>query len=283
MKTIFTKLGYPICVILLIGISIILVQNNFSALEVLLFASLGSIIFMLIGDLAFPLFKKWSPSCKENVGPDIGLFTINYVLLQSHILQIFLAGIAIQFAGGGVGVWPTQLPIVIQLIIALVVSEFGLYWWHRASHEIPILWRFHRIHHNPKRLYWFNATRFHYVDVTILQVCGMMPLLFLGAEDQIIVLVTIFSTVHGYWQHINAEQDQGFLNYFFSGPQLHRWHHNIRQDIANHNYGNNLIIWDHVFGTFLWPRNDEDILNIGVKNDSSINPIDLVVNPFRKN
>ena len=62
-----------------------------------------------------------------------------------------------------------------------------------------------------------------------------------GAEAKIIALVTVFSTVHGFWQHINAEQDQRILNYFFSGPELHRWHHNLKPEIANHNYGNNLI------------------------------------------
>ena len=48
----------------------------------------------------------------------------------------------------------------------------------------------------------------------------------------------------------------------FSGPELHRWHHNLKSEIANHNYGNNLIIWDHVFKTFYWPKDKDEELKM---------------------
>ena len=283
MTILFSRFGYLICVFSVIGLSILLIESGYSELQVLLFASLASIVFMLFGEFYAPLFKKWKPNLKENFFPDISLFFVNYILLQSQLLQIFLASIAIQFAGGGLNIWPSEFSIAIQLVLALIISELGLYWFHRACHEIPFLWRFHKIHHNPKKLYWFNATRFHYVDVTLLQVCGMVPLLFFGAEPKIIVLVTIFSTVHGYWQHINAKQDQGILNYFFSGPELHRWHHNIESEIANHNYGNNLILWDHVFKTFYWPREESQTLeNIGVKGNFSNSLRSMILDPFKR-
>ena len=222
MRLLFSRFGYLICIFSVMGLSISFIELGYSELQVLLFASIASMIFILFGEFYIPLFKKWKPNLKDNFFPDASLFFVNYILLQSQLLQIFLASIAIQFAGGGLNVWPSEFPIAIQLVLALIISELGLYWFHRACHEIPFLWRFHKIHHNPKKLYWFNATRFHYIDVTLLQVCGVVPLLFFGAEAKIIVLVTIFSTVHGYWQHVNAKQDQGILNYFFSGPELHR-------------------------------------------------------------
>ena len=220
MQLIFSRFGYLICISLIVGTSILLIEfTPFTELQVLFFAAVGSIFFTVLGEFFLPLFRDWKPNFKENFFPDASLFIVNYILLQSQLLQIFLASIAIRFSGGGFNLWPSELNIVSQLILALVVSEFGLYWFHRGCHEIPFLWRFHKIHHNPERLYWFNATRFHYLDVTFLQVSGAVPLLLLGAEGKIIALVTIFSTVHGYWQHINAEQDQGLLNYFFSGPE----------------------------------------------------------------
>ena len=283
MRVLFSRFGYLICVFSVMGLSISFIELGYSELQVLLFASIASMIFILFGEFYIPLFKKWKPNLKDNFFPDASLFFVNYILLQSQLLQIFLATIAIQFAGGGLNIWPSELPIAIQLVLALIISELGLYWFHRACHEIPFLWRFHKIHHNPKKLYWFNATRFHYIDVTLLQVCGMVPLLFFGAEAKIIVLVTIFSTVHGYWQHVNAKQDQGILNYFFSGPELHRWHHNIESEIANHNYGNNLIVWDHVFKTFYWPRIDSQKLeNIGVQGNSSNNLRSMILGPFKR-
>ena len=118
--------------------------------------------------------------------------------------------------------------------------------------------------------------------MTLLQVCGIVPLLILGAEAKIIALVTIFSTVHGFWQHVNAEQDQRILNYFFSGPELHRWHHNLEPEIANHNYGNNLIIWDHVFKTFYWPKdNSEELKNVGVRGNVANTVKSMILDPFK--
>ena len=284
MQLIFSRFGYLICISLIVGTSIFLIEfTSFTELQVLFFAAVSSIFFTVLGEFFLPLFRDWKPNLKENFFPDASLFIVNYILLQSQLLQIFLASIAIRFSGGGFNLWPSELNIVSQLILALVVSEFGLYWFHRGCHEIPFLWRFHKIHHNPERLYWFNATRFHYLDVTFLQVSGAVPLLLLGAEGKIIALVTIFSTVHGYWQHINAEQDQGLLNYFFSGPELHRWHHNLNPDIANHNYGNNLIVWDHIFKTFYWPKdNKEQLKNIGVQGDTSNNVISMTFDPFKR-
>ena len=284
MQLVFSRFGYIICITSIIGASIFLIEFAlYSELQVLFFAALGSIFFTVLGEFFIPLFKDWKPNFKENFFPDVSLFVVNYILLQSQLLQIFIASIAISFSGGGFNLWPSDSNIVFQLVCALVISEFGLYWFHRGCHEIPFLWRFHKIHHNPERLYWFNATRFHYLDVTLLQVSAALPLLLLGAEGKIIALVTIFSTVHGYWQHINAEQDQGLLNYFFSGPELHRWHHNLNPDIANHNYGNNLIVWDHIFKTFYWPKdNKEQLKNIGVQGDTSNNVISMTFDPFKR-
>ena len=284
MQLVFSRFGYIICITSIVGASIFLIEFAlYSELQVLFFAALGSIFFTVLGEFFIPLFKDWKPNFKENFFPDASLFVVNYILLQSQLLQIFIASIAISFSGGGFNLWPSDSNIVFQLVLALVISEFGLYWFHRGCHEIPFLWRFHKIHHNPERLYWFNATRFHYLDVTLPQVSAALPLLLLGAEGKIIALVTIFSTVHGYWQHINAEQDQGLLNYFFSGPELHRWHHNLNPDIANHNYGNNLIVWDHIFKTFYWPKdNKEQLKNIGVQGDTSNNVISMTFDPFRR-
>lgn len=282
MQKVFISFGYPICIISVLSASIFLLENGYTELEVLLFGAISSIFFTVIGEIFIPLFKDWRPSFKENFFPDASLFVLNYIVFQSQLLQIFLASIAMKFSGGGFDLWPSGLNIYVQLVFALIIAEFGLYWFHRGCHEIPFLWRFHRIHHNPKRLYWFNATRFHYVDVTLLQVCGIVPLLILGADAKIIALVTIFSTVHGFWQHVNAEQDQKILNYFFSGPELHRWHHNLKSEVANHNYGNNLIIWDHVFKTFYWPKhNNEQLRSVGVKGNFSNNIKSMTLDPFK--
>ena len=231
-----------------------------------------TLLFVWFGEFARPFQRDWYPSLRENYGPDTSLLVLNNVLLQSPTVQLVIAGAAIALAGGGFSLWPHQWPLWIQVPFGLVIAEFGSYWWHRASHEIPWLWRFHALHHSPRRLYWLNATRFHYVDVTLLQVCAVIPLLLLGAGETVVLFVTLFSIFHGYWQHGNTEQDLGPLNFILSTAELHRWHHNERAELSNNNYGSNLILWDRVFGTFLWPErgygsaNGAAIGTIGVKD-----------------
>ena len=57
----------------------------------------------------------------------------------------------------------------------------------------------------------------------------------------------------------------GLLNYIISGPELHRWHHSNQIEESNTNYGNNLIIWDLVFGTWFLPKN-ELVGDLGLQN-----------------
>ncbi len=95
-------------------------------------------------------------------------------------------------------------------------------------HEIPWLWRFHAPHHSANRLYWFNALRFHPLDILLVGPVKLLPLVALGADGDVLALVLIFSAVHGVYQHANLPCRLGPLNWIFSMAELHRWHHSPR-------------------------------------------------------
>ena len=139
----------------------------------------------------------------------------------------------------------------------LVVAELPKYWLHRLMHERELLWRLHATPHSVPRLYWLNAARFHPLDIAFDTFVGLLPLVLLGCGAQILALFLLVSAVHGYFQHANLQLRLGPLNWFFSMAELHRWHHSRKVFEANHNYGQNVIVWDLVFGTFYWPRDRE--------------------------
>ena len=268
----WARFAYPCCLIATMSGAALAVAAGIHPLLIYGIVSGLSLLFVWFGEWRRTFQGEWHPTLRDNYAPDSLLFVINNVLLQSPVVQVLIAAGAISLAGGGLGIWPGEWPIWLQVPMGLVIAEFGSYWWHRASHEIPLLWKFHALHHSPGRLYWLNATRFHYVDVTLLQVCAVLPLLLLGAGDTVVLFVTLFSIFHGYWQHGNTVQALGPLNYLMSSAELHRWHHNQRAEVANHNYGSNLIVWDLVFGTYFWPERghgsypDTQIKDIGVGN-----------------
>ena len=66
-----------------------------------------------------------------------------------------------------------------------------------------------------------------------------------------LLLYTVWVSVHGLFQHCNVRLRLGPLNYIFSMCELHRWHHSLKLEEANSNYGNNILFWDLVFDTNL--------------------------------
>lgn len=225
-----------------------------------------------------PAHAAWNRA-RGDVGTDalhalvsmIALPPLFAVALQAGLLS---AAVALSEAAGG-QLWPSQLPIAAQVALALLVSQFGEYWVHRAMHEIPLLWRLHATHHSPHRLYWLNAARFHPLDTAASYAAATAPLVLLGAPAEILLLYTTWVAVHGLFQHANIHVRLGPLNYVFSMAELHRWHHSKVLAEANANYGNNIILFDLIFGTFFWPRDRDASATVGL-HDMDAFPQDYV-------
>lgn len=243
-------------------------------------AGLGLAVFLLCG-LALPLFSiliplglaffligvmerilpyrsQWNRS-HQDVLTDSAYIGINVLLreivntgLKLGVLALIAAG---WWSSEGLGWWPTDWHPLTQLIPALLIFDFFEYWYHRCSHRYRWLWRFHAVHHSAKRLYFFNAARFHFVDWVILSVIEFIILLLLGAQPEVIAVCVVFIQIHGLFQHANIDLKLGPLNYIVSGPELHRWHHSKLIQESDTNFGNNVIVWDLLFGTWYLPKN----------------------------
>jgi sterol desaturase/sphingolipid hydroxylase (fatty acid hydroxylase superfamily) len=168
------------------------------------------------------------------------------------------------WAIGEGGVWPSNWPLVLQLALALIISQFGEYWAHRLMHTVPLLWRLHAVHHSPRRLYFLNAARFHPLDTAASFTLALAPLVALGAGPDLMLQFSVWVAVHGMFQHCNIRVRLGPLNWVFSMAELHRWHHSLKLEEANANYGNNILFWDVVFGTVHWPADREASAQIGL-------------------
>lgn len=151
------------------------------------------------------------------------------------------------------GIWPRDWPLALQVIMGVYIAEFGLYWAHRLSHITPFFWRFHAIHHSVTKLWFVNTGRFHFMDSLWKIMLSLTPLLLLGAPMEVIQWISAVTAFIGLLTHCNVDMKCGPLNYIFSTPELHRWHHSRDLSEGNRNYGENVILWDQVFGTFINP------------------------------
>jgi len=231
--------------------------------------TLAVIVIVSVFERVLPEHEQWNVS-QQDVPTDLLHGAVSMVFIPEMLklgLRIALLGVAIRLteAAGG-SLWPHHWPLLLQLIPALLISQFFEYWAHRLLHEVPALWRFHATHHSPGRLYWLNAARFHPVDAGLLFTVAMTPLLVLGAGPEVLVLFTVWVSVHGMFQHCNIRLRLGPLNYIFSMAELHRWHHSLVLEEANSNYGNNILFWDLVFGTVHYPRDRSASSQIGLRD-----------------
>ncbi len=232
-------------------------------------APLG-LAFLVVGlmERLLPYRAAWNVP-RDDVATDAAYIGVNLALRElvnagaKLGLLALVAALGLQAPGGRY--WPVDWHPLAQLALALLVFDFFEYWFHRAAHRWPWLWRFHAIHHSPTRLYFFNAARFHFVDWIALSLIEVAILFAMGADPRVIAIAVVFIQSHGLFQHSNIDVRMGPLNYLLSGPQLHRWHHSRLIRESDTNFGNNVIVWDLLFGTFYLPR-DRQVGVLGLLN-----------------
>lgn len=225
--------------------------------------------------LAASLFalERWAPFDPEwNRDDGQTLANIAHTLTSKGTVQtlvIFSAVIGVSAyltpaSEPGYGVWPRHWPMAAQVALGVVAAEFGLYWGHRIAHEWPPLWRFHAIHHSVTRLWIINTGRFHFIDSLKSIVLGMSILLALGAPMEVFVWLSAITAFIGMMTHCNVDMRFGLLSWVFNTPGLHRWHHSRDIREGNKNYSENIMLWDHLFGTFFNPAGRRPPVDIGI-------------------
>ena len=266
--TIFSWTVFPVVLAAGAAAGIWMIDRGVEPWQVIPPVSLGTFLLILVLERIFPYQQSWLHSTGD-LRVDVGFALVDGVFLELIRPVILAAGVVAAgwlSARAGADLWPRGWPIVAQLALALVFAEFFKYWLHRWEHEHELLWRIHATHHSVPRLYWLNAARFHPLDIGLDTLLGAFPLAMVGCPESVMALFFVVATIHGFFQHANLQIRCGPLNWIFSMAELHRWHHSPVAAQANHNYGQNLIVWDIVFGTRWLPSDREPPAEVGLEN-----------------
>ena len=259
--------SYPVVIVLGFAFYMTLAGSGWHLTIASYSAALVGVGLIALHEIMVPYRRDWRPRAE-----DVRTDAIFIIVVQAAIPYLLAITVVIGLAGaiqaGGLTVdifWPHNIPIVVQVAMMLLAADFMRYWLHRAFHRYPLMWRLHAVHHSPAQLYTFNVGRFHPIEKSIQYAVDTLPFALLGVSQEVLAAYFVFYALNGFFQHSNCRVNLGPLNYIVAGPELHRWHHSRRARESNQNFGNNLIVWDTLFGTRLLPK-DRDVEEIGLRN-----------------
>jgi sterol desaturase/sphingolipid hydroxylase (fatty acid hydroxylase superfamily) len=212
-----------------------------------------SLVFLGAHEILIPFRPDWQPDRREWL-QNLAQVLPNGLLDNSGQLLAIL--IAMQL-----GASEQQLPLLIAVPLAILISEFFSYWTQRLGHEVPWLWKIHGIHHTPGKVNLVNTNTIHFLDMLLTSLFSALPLILLGFSGDAIAIALFITGLQNFVVHVNADIRLGKAGVIFMGPAHHRLHHSVIVSEAQ-NYGTSIALWDHVFGTFVTP--DKEPADVGI-------------------
>lgn len=147
-----------------------------------------------------------------------------------------------------------ELPLVVQVFLIMLATDFIQYWLHYAFHKIPFLWRFHSIHHSTEAMDWVAGARMHFFEVTILRAVTALPMLTLGFDPNAVQIYLVIVYFYSAFVHANIGVKLGPLERFVVTPRFHHWHHGSEKEALDVNFAVHFPLYDWLFGTYHMPE-----------------------------
>ncbi len=215
------------------------------------------------------------------------------VALNTLVLRLILPGATVALAlwaeACGIGLlhW-LAIPDWLSFLLAVVALDLLIYWQHRFSHQIPVLWRFHRLHHADIMIDVTTGSRFHPVEITFSMLVKLVAIIILGPSAWAVIVFEMLLNGTAMFNHSNINLPLGVdrvIRKLLVTPDMHRVHHSILTREYNRNYGFNLSVWDYLFNSYIaQPEAGHLQMQIGLpcfREGSESNLVNMMTQPFR--
>ena len=199
---------------------------------------------------------------------NIGIVIINTVVLRL-LVPAGAVGLSVWVGRQGWGVFNyLGWPIWIEVILSVILLDFVIYLQHLMFHAVPLLWRFHMMHHADLDYDLTTGTRFHPIEIIISLGIKATAISVLGAPAVGVIIFEILLNGTAMFNHGNFYIPLGIdriLRLMVVTPDMHRVHHSVFPSETNSNFGFNLPWWDRLMGTYrAQPTKGHDGMTIGL-------------------
>jgi sterol desaturase/sphingolipid hydroxylase (fatty acid hydroxylase superfamily) len=154
------------------------------------------------------------------------------------------------------------VPGWLAVVMTIGALDFVSYAWHRANHVIPLLWRFHQVHHSDSAFTVSTALRFHPGELLLSLPLRLAAVVALGATPGAVVTFEILFAVANLIEHGDIDLPlplERNLQRVCITPALHRLHHSCKRTELNSNFGTIFAVWDRLLGTHLTSSSSRQI------------------------
>jgi len=286
LKMLLQHTLFPITMMVGLWLAFEATANGASLQSIATLALLPVVIGLVVAPLErlLPFSRDWLEGGNDT-SVDIIMFFHQALwngFAQYFVNVVLLVGLIAAIEPYGHDLWPSTWPAIVQVFLFILLKDFFRYWFHRALHEVPFLWRFHAAHHSVERLYWLNGIRSHPVEAIGQVVFYALPFALLQPSAEIVMVAVLMQLTIGIFQHANIDLKLGFWEYVFSIGDNHRYHHYPDKAVGDSNYGGEFIIWDIVFGTFHKVKGERphDKIGIGTAPHYPMTMAGLMIAPF---
>lgn len=251
---------------------------------------LGVLILMAVLEAVLPKRVR-TQSRQARWTTNLSLVIINTLVLRllGPVSAVLAADYALDNGWGLLSLSPFPLPFFLELFLGVILLDLAIYLQHVASHKIPILWRFHKIHHADRDIDVTTGFRFHPIEAALSMIYKCLIILVLGPVTLAVVLFEILLNASAMFNHANVtlpKQLDRALRFLVVTPDMHRVHHSDIVHETDSNYGFFLPFWDRLFRTYIdQPCKGHQDMTIGLTEYQSNTPSELawaLSTPFKK-
>jgi sterol desaturase/sphingolipid hydroxylase (fatty acid hydroxylase superfamily) len=198
-----------------------------------------------------PLRREWEPKwrrvSRNLVFAGLAATTVN--LLERPVVQPLTR--VVERRRWGL-LYARRLPPLLHVTLTLVLLDYTLYVWHVLVHRIPLLWRFHLVHHVDLDMDASTALRFHFGELTLSIPWRVAQILGIGVPPAALTLWQNALLVSILFHHSNVKLPLAIeraIARVFVTPRMHGIHHSLVPEETNSNWSSGLTVWDWLHGT----------------------------------